>query len=381
MYTLQDYGNMIADRGRTLAYAQALAACVAPSSVVLDIGTGAGIFAMLACRAGARKVYAVESEDIIQIAKEAAAANGFAERIEFLQTVSTAIDLPEKADVVVADVHGSTPMFGRSLISILDARDRLLAPRGAVIPAQETLWAALVCSPEAHASVLETWSMKSGFDLKPASDRAINEWHKQWLTADQLIVEPTCWATLDYLQLQSPGATGQVSWTIDAAAHAHAVVIWFDCQTATGIGFSNSPLSGERHVYGQSVLWWPAPVSLLPGDKVSVRLRADFAGDEYIWRCETRVVDGGGGDQKVAFRQSTWDGTSLSADRLRRRASTFVPILRDDGEIDARILQLMTQGRSLGDIAEKIVAAFPSSFGSLEAALTRVGNVSERYSK
>lgn len=371
---------MIADRGRTSAYARALEACVAPSSIVLDIGTGAGILALLACRAGARKVYAVESDDVIQIAKEAAAANGFAERIEFVQALSTAIDLPEKADVVIADVHGSTPMFGRSLISILDARDRLLAPNGAIIPAQETLWAALVCSPEAHADVLETWSLESGFDLTPARNRAVNEWHKQWLTSDELVVEPKCWATLDYLQHRTLGAAGEVAWTIDAVTPAHGIAIWFDCQTATGIGFSNSPLSGERHVYGQSVLWWPAPISLSPRDKVIIRLRADFVGDEYIWRCDTRV-EGCAGHETAAFRQSTWNAASFSTDRLRRRASTFVPLVTDDGRIDARILQLMTEGRSLADIADRIVAAFPSSFADLDAALTRVGNVSERYSK
>jgi hypothetical protein len=133
-------------------------------------------------------------------------------------------------------------------------------------------------------------------------------------------------------------------------------------------------------VYGQSVLWWPSSLSLSASDTVTVRLRADFAGDEYIWRCETRVVDRCGGET-AAFKQSTWNAASVSVDRLRRRASTFVPMLTDEGQIDAQILQLMTQGRSLMDIAQEIVAVFPSSFASIEAALTRVGNVSERYSK
>jgi hypothetical protein len=224
------------------------------------------------------------------------------------------------------------------------------------------------------------WSMNSGFDLKSARDRAVSEWHKQWLTSDQLIVEPKRWATLDYRQLRTPGAAAEISWTIDAASLAHGIAIWFDCQTAAGIGFSNSPLSGERHVYGQSVLWWPSSLSLSASDTVTVRLRADFAGDEYIWRCETRVVDRCGGET-AAFKQSTWNAASVSVDRLRRRASTFVPMLTDEGQIDAQILQLMTQGRSLMDIAQEIVAVFPSSFASIEAALTRVGNVSERYSK
>ncbi len=55
MYSLADYGDMIADEGRTSVYARALEARITPLSVVLDIGTGPGILALLACRAGARK--------------------------------------------------------------------------------------------------------------------------------------------------------------------------------------------------------------------------------------------------------------------------------------------------------------------------------------
>ena len=100
MYTLTDYGQMIRDGARTGAYARALETRVTPSAVVLDIGAGAGILSLLACRAGARKVYAVEPDDVIQVAREAAAANGYADRIEFIQAASTGIELPERVDEI-----------------------------------------------------------------------------------------------------------------------------------------------------------------------------------------------------------------------------------------------------------------------------------------
>jgi Ribosomal protein L11 methyltransferase (PrmA) len=59
------YGRMIADIGRTAAYADALRRHVTPESVVVDIGTGTGVFALLAARLGARKVYAIEADDAI----------------------------------------------------------------------------------------------------------------------------------------------------------------------------------------------------------------------------------------------------------------------------------------------------------------------------
>ena len=90
MYDVVAYGEMMADAGRTSAYARALEARIAPGSVVMDIGTGAGLFALLGCRAGAARVYAVEFDDVIQLAREAAAANGFADRIQFVHATTGA---------------------------------------------------------------------------------------------------------------------------------------------------------------------------------------------------------------------------------------------------------------------------------------------------
>src|SRR4051812_42496829 len=174
MYGLPDYGDMIADTGRTSAYARALEARITPSSVVLDIGTGPGILALLACRAGARRVYAAEPDDVIHVARETATANGCADRIEFMQAMTTDIDLPERVDGIVADLHGSTPLFGRSLISILDARARLLKPDGWIIPSRETLWAAPVSSAASHERAIGSWTTEYGFDLTSARICAAN---------------------------------------------------------------------------------------------------------------------------------------------------------------------------------------------------------------
>jgi len=76
MYSVFDYGDMIADAGRVDAYSAALRARVKSESVVLDIGVGTGILTLLACKAGAKKVYAVEPDGIIQLARETVAANG-----------------------------------------------------------------------------------------------------------------------------------------------------------------------------------------------------------------------------------------------------------------------------------------------------------------
>lgn len=53
------HGPMLRDKLRNAAYAAAITA-LAPGRTVLDIGTGSGLLAMLAARAGAQHVYGCE---------------------------------------------------------------------------------------------------------------------------------------------------------------------------------------------------------------------------------------------------------------------------------------------------------------------------------
>jgi len=144
MYSLNDYGDMIADDGRFAAYAKAIANAVRPGDTVVEIGCGPGVFSLLACRAGARRVFAIESEDSIHFARQLSAANGFADRIEFFQSDSRKTELPERAKVIVSDIRGSLPFLGAAIRSIEDARQRFLAPGGILIPQRDILKAAVV---------------------------------------------------------------------------------------------------------------------------------------------------------------------------------------------------------------------------------------------
>ena len=129
-YGIYDYGSMMGDSVRMEAYVQALRNVVTPKSIVLDLGAGTGIFSMLACRFGAHKVYALEPNEAIQLAKKLVADNGLADRIEFIQEISTRVTLPEKVDIIIADLRGALPVYSLHIPTIADARKRFLKPGG-----------------------------------------------------------------------------------------------------------------------------------------------------------------------------------------------------------------------------------------------------------
>jgi protein arginine N-methyltransferase 1 len=382
LYGIDGYGKMILDKARTGAYADALRAVVCPDSVVLDIGTGTGILALLACRLGARKVYAIEPGDVIQLARQAAAANGFADRIEFIQGMSTQVDLREKVDVIVSDIRGVLPLCETSLLSIADARERFLAPGGRLIPQQDTLWAALVQAPDAYGEVVEPWETNGyGFDLRAMRDYAVNNWRKLKSGCNPLVSEPRCWATLDYRTLSTPNISGRVVWTLDRVTTVHGLAVWFDCEATDGVGFSNSPASPTKQIYGQGFFPWSRPVELSPEDEVSLQIRADLAGEDYVWGWNTDITTGADASRTlVSFRQSTFQGTSLSPESLRKRAQTFVPTLNEDGRIDRVILQQMADGLPLDQIARNLAGQFPHRFPTWQNALDRAADLSTKYS-
>lgn len=325
MYGLYDYGGMIADQGRTRAYAESLKKLVTPASVVVDIGTGTGMLALLAGRLGARKVYAIEPSDAIQFGRRVAAQNGLDGQVEFIQGLSTQVQLPEKADVIVSDIHGVLPAHQGSLFSIMDARDRFLASGGCLIPARETLWAALVKAPTLHHEIVGVWGKDVfGIDMTAIGSTAMNTWHKSRVDPPDLVGSPQCWAALHYASLKSPHVRGRAVWVISEPRTAHGIAVWFDWDGVDGVAFSNSPLSGERHIFGQAFFPWPEPLELCQDDEVCVELRSDAVGSEYVYGWET-IVRGKSGRTKAALRQSDFFGRVLSSDRLRQLSGSVPP--------------------------------------------------------
>ena len=382
MYSIAGYGKMIADRGRMDAYRAALRQVIRSDSVVLDIGCGTAIFSLLACQLGARRVYAVEPDDAIQVGREIAQANGYRERIVFIQDRSDRVNLLQRADVIVSDLRGILPLFEHHLSSIIDARQRLLAPGGVLIPQSDTLWAAVVQAPELYSRHFGGIDRDS-YELKMDAARniAANSWSKARVEPQQLIVEPQCWAILDYRTVRDFNAGGELTWTTTRSGTASGLIVWFDSTLIEGVRISNAPTAPEL-IYGSAFFPWLKPVEIAAGDQIAVTLTARLIGEDYLWGWQT-TVSGMGAQPcvKARFKQSTFLGAPLSPLSLRTRQESFVPELDESGGIDHFILSSFDGVHSLGDIARAIMTKFPDHFADWQTALRRVSDLSRRYSR
>ena len=146
-----EHARMLHDDRRTGDFFAALAEAVRPGDVVLDVGTGSGVLAVAAARAGARRVYAVEASDISDVAERVFRLSGVAETITLVPGWSRHLELPEQADVLVAEIIGNEPLEEEILETTLDARRRLLKPGARLIPHTLTLLARPLRLPEGEA--------------------------------------------------------------------------------------------------------------------------------------------------------------------------------------------------------------------------------------
>jgi protein arginine N-methyltransferase 1 len=379
MYSLNDYGRMIADHGRFAAYEKAIAKAVRPGDAVLEIGSGPGVFALLACQAGARKVYAIDSEETVHFARDLAAANGFAERMEFIQSDSRKVQLPERANVIISDLRGSLPLFGHALASLEDARERFLAPGGQLIPRRDKMKAAVIEAEEFYSTLTSPW-VKSvpSLELSSSLPLLLNGSYTSHFKSEQLLTQPQTWAVLDYSTGANACPAANLDFSVTRSGTAHGICLWFEAELLDGIVYSTGPESNKT-VYGQVFLPWLQAVPVQRGQRICLNMQANLVGEEYIWRWETTIDTGL--ESRIHFCQSTFQGVNFTPESLRRRAADFVPSLSEEGQADRWLLQAIDGKTSLQQMAEAAALRFPAIFPRWEDALHRAAELARQFSR
>lgn len=362
--------SMAFDDFRNQLYAQAIRKLITPETVVLDLGAGLGIHGLAA--AGAKRVYLVEPEPVVNIAKDIARANGLADKIVILQGKIEDIELPEKVDLIISVFAGNL-LFSEDLLpSLFHARDRYLKPGGQLIPDLAELVLAPVCVPELHAKHIGCWSEPNmGLDFSPARRFAANEllWPRREEARPELLSPGATVAALDLYTATRADCNGSATCRIETAATCHGLMGWIKFKLGD-TWLSTGPLDPEVH-WSPALLPLDPPLSLQAGEEIEYGLQRPAYGD---WTWTIKTTSG-------TRRHSSFLGRLDGLQRLRKIAPDNCPGLSQKGEDTLRILEMMRHGFSNQQIAQKLTETEPSQDRSLEKALQQVQNLALRYAK
>lgn len=313
--------KLLKDQVRMEAYRAAIFETIQPGNTVVDAGCGTGILAMFACQAGARRVYAIEREPIIAVARELAEVNGFSDRITFLNQEIMDVRLDERVDVAVSELI-SKAVLGQGMAELVGwCRDHFLKPDGRIVPERVDLWVAPVDEPRMTEDSRLPEIASYGIDFSPLRRRVINRPVSLRVPAAALLAPGQI--AYSYVAQRSGTVDAfdtELSFKTERDGTLHGWVAWFSSTLSPGVCLDNHPpgiASWDNLAFTLS-----APVALQSGAAIELRFRgrADSRMPE-MWAWDTRV--GQQGKWVFTDRQSTFEAELLTPERLKqsRRSS------------------------------------------------------------
>ncbi len=277
---------MLNDRERVSSFLAGIREVVQPGDVVIDLGTGTGIFAIAAAQAGARHVYAIEANGIGRHAQAAFHANGLSDRITLLHGWSTQLSLPERANVLISEMVGNEPTADYVLEVMMDARKRLLTPDARLVPGRVSIFGLPLSVPQAQLNtytltptVTRQWQDWYGIDLPAAPHNHLLDGAyagvrpyeaRDWLA----LSEPVLLADINLMDVQQLMLDLTVPFTATQSGVLNGVLVYFEVQMGPKTRFSLHPARVPKDSFRYSPLWLMSqPLTVQAGERLDLVYR------------------------------------------------------------------------------------------------------------
>ncbi|XP_003746612.1 protein arginine N-methyltransferase 1-like [Galendromus occidentalis] len=250
--------EMLKDEVRTCTYRDAMYhnMHLFKNKVVLDIGCGTGILCMFAAKAGAKKVIGIECSGIIQHAREIVELNGLDNVITLVKgKVEELEGLPdgiEKVDIIISEWMGYCLFYESMLDTVLYARDRWLAPGGALFPDKAKLFICGIEDRRYKDDKINWWEDVYGFDMSCMRKVAISEPLVDVVDKSQVCTNATVIKEIDLYTVAKSELDFETSWSLRVFRddYIHALVAFFNVEFSRShsrIGFSTGPEAPYTH--------------------------------------------------------------------------------------------------------------------------------------
>lgn len=268
--------TIINDPVRNETYRQAIERHVRPGMIVYEIGTGTGLLAMLAARAGAKHVYTCERKPLLaEAARENIARNGFSDRITVLSKDSQGVvvgeDLPERADLMVCEIVNNGLLGEHALDLTEDALARLLKPDAILLPDQIELRGTLVGGPD--------WTLGGRAASACGLDVSAIDWLGPSLTEAPRDLDPQMAEDATLLRFEMADAAQyrpdqrEVSITMRETGMVEGLVHWIWLRFGSGLELDNRP--PKKSCWSPKVHLFPTPRRVQAGDQVHMTVGHD----------------------------------------------------------------------------------------------------------
>lgn len=293
--------RMVSDRPRTDAFAAAIREVVQPGDTVLDVGTGTGILAMLAAKAGARKVYAADVTDIAEVAADLVRINGLSDQIEVFHGRACDLRLDEQVDLIISEWLGNAAFTEGILPAVLDARDQNLKPAGRMLPAKVRLLIAPLDEPILYNGEGPGFWRERIYDLDFSS---LQESELSQGRSIQIRVEPAgvlapgqAFLELDLMTASAEDAwfEGQLQFTPVRDGVLNGFCLWFQADLSPQVTLDTGPFHPETHWAQTYMSFSPRPVRA--GQQLEVRIDLSYDPDPVAVNRDVDLLLGVGEDE------------------------------------------------------------------------------------
>jgi SAM-dependent methyltransferase len=279
---LKPYGDielqrrMVSDRPRTDAFAAAIREVVQPGDVVLDVGTGTGILAMFAAKAGARKVYAIDATEIAEVAADLVEANGMLGQVQILHGRAGEVQLDQSVDLIISEWLGNAAFVEGMLHAVLAARDHHLLPTGRMLPSKVRVLVAPLDEPILYnADGPGFWRNRiHGLDFSCLQQAELSQGRTMQIRVESaaLLAPGQALLELDLLTASAEDVSfeGQVEFIPDRDGVLNGFCVWFEAELSRSVMLDTGPFSPETHWAQTYMSFSPRPVRAGEPMEVSV---------------------------------------------------------------------------------------------------------------
>lgn len=272
--SLEQQRWMVADEPRTTAFARAIAEVVKPGDVVIDVGAGTGVLSLLAAKAGARRVIAVERSGMAAHARQLIEHNGMSDIIEVFEGDAHQLVLDEEADVIVSEWLGHMAYVENMFDVVMAVRDAWLKPGGVMIPATVDLMLAPVDAADLHDDFGAGFWQRDihGIDFSCFTKVELDMGYakKLELPAELVIGPGERMHTLETVSAK-PGdewSEGSIVLTIKRGGMLSGFVGWFSTQLSPNVVLDTSPHKVCTH--WEQTFFPFHPIEVKTGEEVPV---------------------------------------------------------------------------------------------------------------